>query len=366
MRFLFLIVVVAVTSCSKIDKLPIDRMEENPVFGVNLNVGGIPFVFEAGLEDYFMFAQADTIGSLRINKGLLAPSSDQHPVLQSALSINFVGQDIRSGETIRPDAGELALFTNDTVPSWEMNVQASLFGEFEHSGMKLQIDGKDFDYSSQANYLIRRKNRNTVKLFRKSGEKTYYYSLINLKESLDNLGQQNLHIYLEGNSENNAKIYVQSNLEDYSPVIVFPDGSKYDFEESIAVNQLGEYKVTATSDRTNTVIETNFFIDKDQHGRLRSSRISFTGSTRYLGMIESLNSAFIEYYDAGGNLYTSVSKATDQPSSSFFRIEKVEVFQSHMSEEPADKVTFSGEVVLTSSDNKTLLFSGSGVIALGK
>lgn len=366
-RFLFFIALLVFISCSKIDDLPIDKIEENPVFSINLNVGGIPFSYEAGIDDYFMFAGSDTIGALRINRGLLAPSFDRNPILESALSINFVGQDIRSGIFIRPDTGDLALFNNDTIPYWEMNIQASLFGDFDDSPMKVEIDGEEFNYSSQKKYMVQRRDKNKVKLKKTLGDKNYYYALTSLEGNPDNLGSQYLHIFLEGDNEENAKIYVQSNLNDFSLAIIFPDGSMYDFKESILVNQLGEYKISAVSNTTSTLIETNFFIERDERNKLKSSRINFTGNTSYIGMIESLNSAFIEYYDAEGKFYTSVPKGgTVQPASSFLRIEKVEVFQPNISDEPADKITFSGEIILISSDNKTLLFTGSGTIALGR
>src|SRR5690606_19907842 len=153
--------------------LPIDKLEDNPIFTVNMTINGDSLTLGAGIEDYFMFAESDTIGSLRINRGLLAPSNGTSPLLQSALVVNIIGQDVISGNYVYPKIGELDLFDSDTIPFWELSVQASLFGNFTSTNMKLFIDGEEKTYSSESRYLIEQKAENRVELVKELEGKKY-------------------------------------------------------------------------------------------------------------------------------------------------------------------------------------------------
>lgn len=362
-RFLFLLLVI-LSSCSKIDDLPIDKIEDNPIFSVQMMINGDSLNLGAGLQDYFMFAQSDTIGSLRINKGLLAPSVDSSPHLHSAFAINFIGQDIRSGEFVLPETREMELFNSDTIPFWQLSLQASLFGNLPSTNMKLFIDDEEYDYSSETPYLVQQKEVNRVTLVKDVAGKNYYYTVNVKEEGLKSFGSENLHIYFEGENSSNSRIFVNANFEILSTMITFPDGLKYDFESSISIDQLGEYKLVAYNSVTETVIEANFFIEKDETQKWVSSRINFTGSKEYLGMIEALNTAYIEFYDAKGKYFNSILRSS-QPASSYFRISKVEPFLPNLDDQPTDKISFSTQLILQSEDEETILFSGSGIMALG-
>ena len=362
-RFLLLLVVV-LSSCSKLDDLPIDKIEDNPIFSVNMIINGDSITLGAGLQDYFMFAQSDTVGSLRINRGLLAPSAESSPLLQSAFAVNFIGQDINSGKYVLPEKGELELFNSDTIPFWQFSLQASLFGNFPSTSMKLFIDSEEYTYSSDIRYMIQQKAENNVGLVKEIEDKKYYYNVTTKGNGLKNLGSENLHIYLEGEDSSNSKIFVQANFDNIYTTITFPDGKVYDFESSISIDQLGEYKLTALNINSQTIIEANFFIEMDETKNWVSSRINFTGSNEYLGMVDALNTTYIEYYDADGKYYNSILR-TSQPASSYFRIQKIEPFLPNVDDQPTDKISFSAQVILQSEDNETILFSGSGIIAVG-
>lgn len=342
------------SACKEDDGLSQTSYMESPRFYVNATINGLPLSLKAGEDGYQMFTDYRVVDSVLNMYGVLAADS---PAYRDAFKITLRGSDlIQSPSHIQ--SGNI--FETGNISLYDPSGRTTLPGFFDYfftadsvnGHIPLQWKTPTSNYYGDSCNLIGL-NAYSHEDFTVEMQSAGPLSCTPLVRHTIRTGQDSkAQLYIVKNSNSELQAEAQARIGRIHKVTWYLDGQNAGIGQYLQYNTVGfsaSFQVKAVIEFEDGGLE---IIEKVvlPGGSACDINVDYTKKAHRVDNPHNLRTVELEYYDANGKLFTSA-----YPNSiGNFEIESVGDYNDASSSYRHQRFSFSGNMILKSSDGSTL------------
>lgn len=359
--YLFCCIVLGLSSCSQGHPLDFDKVNNSPVFKLDITIDGRPVNVNAGKDDFFMLTDFEEAGDFVMKKGMISRYSPTSGASKPTFGLSTISHNILSNDLFELRNGQYKPFTTQGQTKWLFDFKPDFHGatsSFEP--VFILVDGLQSILEPDAFNTVDLDDVAEISVITTYQQKLLFYTIGNVLE-----GKNFTHLLTEravrfNSDESGFKFRLYEDYKWTDVVIELPDGQTLKFDNTTKFNEPGEYVFTLFDSISGAYISSNVIVNKFEIGFIENS--VFMNTTFQLQDKEAYEKYFVfEYVDENGLKYSSVDFAEGH----YFNVVDISSFEDSPQNTPTQKITVEFDIPLADSAKQEIIsMKGVGVFAL--
>lgn len=354
-------IILSLTSCSKGQHLGIDKINNSPVFKLDITIDGKDVKVNAGKDDYFMLTEFEEKEDFVMKKGMISRYSPALGATKPTFGLSTVSYNTLSKDFFNLNVGSYLPFTKIDQTKWLIDIKPLVQGVTSSiAPVFILVDGQQTELDTNSSNIQNLDDVSELTIITSYQENSLFYTIGNTEE-----GEEFKHLLskraVQFKSEDVAfKFQLTGGYEWTDVVIQLPNNEVLNFDASTNFTEPGEYIFTLFDEVSGAYVYSNFIVEKIEVKYAENS--VFVNTTFHLQDKELYEKYFVfEYIDDNGAKFSSV----DFSDGHYFNVLDISPFEQSPQNTPTQKVTVEFDIPMADSLNEQIIsVKGEGVIAL--